>query len=166
MQLLISDANIIIDMEDGGLLTVMFRLPYEFRVPDILYAEELEESHAHLLDVGLQLGELGGQSMIYAQTLFTRYTNPSRNDCFSLALARQENCPLLTGDRALRQAAKREAVVVMGTLWLVEQLVTHRLINVSEARAAYDRMKRSGSRLPWEDAERRLQALASDLDVL
>jgi hypothetical protein len=38
MQLLISDANILIDLEEGGLLEVFFRLPYQFSVPDILFA--------------------------------------------------------------------------------------------------------------------------------
>jgi hypothetical protein len=157
MQLLISDANILIDMEDGGLLTLMFKLPYVFRVPDILFAEELEEGHRYMLALGLQLGELTSDSMIYAQGLCARYANPSRNDCFSLALARQENCPLLTGDRALRVAAEREAILVMGTLWLVDQLVIHQVITVAAARNAYAEMRRKGSRLPWDEAERRLR---------
>lgn len=32
----------------------MFSLGYQFAVPDILYYEELEGQHAHLLDMGLQ----------------------------------------------------------------------------------------------------------------
>ena len=35
MQLLISDANILIDMEEGNLLAQMFQLPYSFSIPDI-----------------------------------------------------------------------------------------------------------------------------------
>lgn len=44
-QLLISDANILIDMEEGELLTQLFQLPYQFAIPDILFVEELEEEH-------------------------------------------------------------------------------------------------------------------------
>ena len=43
MQLLISDANILIDMEEGELLPQMFQLPYNFSIPDILFYEELEQ---------------------------------------------------------------------------------------------------------------------------
>ncbi len=43
--------------------------------------------------------------MLYGMELTQRYTNSSRNDCFALALARQEKCLLLTGDKALRNAA-------------------------------------------------------------
>lgn len=45
MQILISDANVIIDMEDSGLTELMFRRPYQFAVPNILYYDELEEEH-------------------------------------------------------------------------------------------------------------------------
>ncbi|MFV3328184.1 hypothetical protein ACNFG0_17185 [Pseudomonas sp. NY15372] len=58
MQLLISDANILIDLEEGELLDELFRLPYQFTVPDILFFEELEAQHGHLLRRGLSLGEL------------------------------------------------------------------------------------------------------------
>ena len=48
MQLLISDANILIDMEEGGLLDLMFLLPYQFKVPDVVLDEELEEMAGRL----------------------------------------------------------------------------------------------------------------------
>ena len=153
MQLLISDANILIDMEEGELINQMFQLSYQFSIPDILFDEELEEEHSHLLDLGLHINELSGETMVYAMELIPRYSNASRNDCFALALARQENCPLLTGDRALRVAAETESVVVKGTLWLVNLLVRQGLINVQQARDSYKKMKDSGRRLPWHVAE-------------
>ena len=39
MLLLISDANVLIDIENGGLTGAMFSLPYQFAVPDILFYE-------------------------------------------------------------------------------------------------------------------------------
>ena len=37
MQVLISDANVLIDMEAGELLELMFALPFEFKVSDMLF---------------------------------------------------------------------------------------------------------------------------------
>ena len=54
MLLLISDANILIDIEIGGLVAPMFSLDYRFAVPDVLYHEELEEQHSYFLDMGLE----------------------------------------------------------------------------------------------------------------
>lgn len=161
MQLLISDANILIDLEEGDLLNALFRLPYRFSVPDILFYEELEEQHPHLRQMGLRLLELTPSSMRYAFDLIQRTRGPSRNDCFALALAYQEQCPLLSGDQALRKAAEREAIEVRGTLWIVETLISHRIISVEGARAAYNRMKNNARRLPWDLAFKRLAQLAS-----
>ncbi|HHF3239455.1 TPA: PIN domain-containing protein [Vibrio alginolyticus] len=158
-QLLISDANILIDMEEGGLLEAMFQLPYDFATPDILFYEELEEEHAHLPDLGLELKEISSESMIYAMQLTGAYIKASRNDCFALALAKQEQCPLLTGDMALRVAAEKEAAIVKGTIWLVIQLVVHQQINTEQARDAYRKMKANGRRLPWHIAEQALVEL-------
>jgi len=46
MLLLISDANILIDIESGGLITFMFSLEVQFAVPDILFNDELKDLHA------------------------------------------------------------------------------------------------------------------------
>ena len=101
MYLLISDANILIDLEEGQLLEVFFNLPYQFKVPDVLFHEELSDQHGYLLGLGLLLGELSAESMMYSFELRQKYAGPSMNDCFALALAKQEQCPLLTGDMAL-----------------------------------------------------------------
>ncbi len=97
--------------------------------------------------------------MLDAMRMAATYTGPSRYDCFCMALAKQEACPLLTGDKDLRKAAQQEAVRVMGTIWLVEQLVTHSLIDKIAAQAAYTSMKAAGSRLPWKQALQRLSQI-------
>lgn len=153
MQLLISDANILIDMEEGNLLAQMFQLPYSFSIPDILFYEELEQEHEHLLELGLRLDELEGELVQYSLELVEQYRKPSRNDCFALALAKQQQCPLLTGDKDLRAAAENEAVVVMGTVWLLAQLVTQQIITAEEARTSLVLMQDAGRRLPWRKAE-------------
>lgn len=158
-QLLISDANILIDMEEGGLLEAMFQLPFDFATPDILFVEELEEEHANLPNLGLVLKEVSSESMIYAMQLTGTYPQASRNDCFALALAKQEKCPLLTGDMALRRAAEKEAAIVKGTIWLVTQLVVQQKINIEQARDAYRQMQANGRRLPWSIAEKALEEL-------
>ena len=159
MQLLISDANILIDLEEGELLNTFFQLPYQFSIPDILFYEELEEQHAHLLDLGLCIGALNIDSMLYAESLINKARGPSSNDCFALALSKQEKCPLLTGDRALKKLAEEESVIVMGTIWVVEQLVTHSIISKADAEKSYAKMRTNGRRLPWDIAIQQLNEL-------
>jgi len=56
MRLIVTDANIFIDMDTGGLLEDMFRLAsWEFVVPDILYVEELADQYGRLPGLGLKV---------------------------------------------------------------------------------------------------------------
>lgn len=158
--LLISDANILMDVEVGDLVAPMFSLGYQFAIPDILYYEELEEQHAHLLDMGLQTLTLSSKSVERVQSLSQTYVRPGRIDLFALALAlalaELEKCPLLTGDAALRLAAETEQVEVKGTVWLIGEMVREQRITVTVARAALHKMRVNGRRLPWEAAEQML----------
>lgn len=156
IQLLISDANILIDIEDGGLIKEFFTLPFEFHVPDLLFADELEESHSHLLDHGLKLSELSSNSMAEALRLVRVYPKPSRYDCFALVLAKQMQCPLLTGDKPLRSMAKQERVDVKGTIWVMDELLSRSIITVQEAKTAYEKIKFEGRRLPWDKVKNQL----------
>ena len=159
MLLLISDANILMDIEVGDLVAPMFSLGYQFAVPDVLFYEELEEQHAHLRDMGLQTRTLSPKSVERVQTLSQIYVKPGRNDLFALALAEVEECPLLTGDAALRQAAETEHVEVKGTVWLISEMVREQRITIPVARAALQKMRINGRRLPWDAAEQMLGAI-------
>lgn len=159
MALLLSDANILIDFEEGGLLVALFRLPVSIGVPDLLFEDELRQQHAHLLEHGLVLVELSAESVSRAVELASRYRKPSRLDLAALAAAEQAGCPLLTGDRNLRFAAEAEGVEVHGTLWLAERLVVDRVVSVEALRLAYANMRAYGRRLPWLEVEQQLRRL-------
>jgi hypothetical protein len=155
----ISDANILIDVEVGGLLAPMFSLGYQFAVPDVLYFEELAEHHAHWRDMGLIVKSLPSEGVARVQALSQKYKRPSRNDLFALALAEQAQCTLLTGDAALRSAAETEQVEVKGTIWLVTEMVRKQCITATVARVAYKTMQEKGRRLPWELAHSMLKIM-------
>lgn len=156
MQLLISDTNIIIDLDVCGLIQKMFDLPYIFAVPDVLYIEELEEKHGELPAYGLQIKALGAERVGYAAALQAKHLKTSPNDLFALALAKQEGCPLLTGDGALRDLAKTEQVEIRGTIWIVQQMLECGIIDGDHARNAFKTMKKGCRRLPWKEVENML----------
>lgn len=168
MQLLISDANILIDMEAGALMETLFRLPMRFGIPDVLYYEEIEPGTPGLEALGLQVMEISGEFVRYAERLPSQYNHtlpakhgakPSHNDYLALALAKQESCTLLTGDANLRSVARQEQVVVMGTIGLLCIMVENQQLTVDEALAALNKMQEALRRLPWTEAQKRLEAL-------
>jgi predicted nucleic acid-binding protein len=137
-------------MEVAHLTSKMFTLPYSFATPDILYYEELEEEHPNLLDTGLKVLRLSSETIQYTESIVSKYPKAGKNDLFALALAKQESCPLLTGDGALRKAGKKEEIQIFGTIWIMDELIKHNIITKDEAMEAYDRMKSNKRRLPWE----------------
>jgi len=143
-------------MEVSNLIKKMFELPYQFAVPDILYEEELKEDHENLLDYGLIMKMVSEESILYLENSLSQYSKIGFYDKLALAVAKQESCPLVTGDGALRIAGKDEAIVVLGTVWLMDELIIHSLISMEEAREAYALMKDNGRRLPWKMIEDKL----------
>lgn len=168
MRLLISDANILIDMESGALMDKLFALPMQFGIPDLLYYEEIEPGTPGLDDLGLQVMEVDGEWVNYAQSLPAQYNHtlpakngpkPTHNDYLALALAKQEECTLLTGDANLRVVAEKEEVIVMGTVGLLCEMVKNHLLSVDDALSALNQMKEGKRRLPWSIAEKELNKL-------
>lgn len=156
MQLLVSDTNILIDIEVGNLTPVIFRLRFDIAVPDILFESELREQHSHLLEAGLRVKRMSADAVREIEALSLKYSRTSIMDLSALALAKQEKCLLLTGDRDLREAAITEGIEVHGTLWIVEKLLDVKLIEQRQARDSFVSMKAKGSRLPWNDVEKLL----------
>lgn len=159
MQLLISDSNVLIDLIVVNQIENMFKLPYSFIVPDILYDQELKRDHNNLLAIGLGVKALSSESIIYSMELMSKYEKPGRNDLFALSLAKQESCPLITGDQDLRTAAEKEAVILHGTIWIIDQLIINGLVTVEEARSIYEEMKVKKRRLPWNIARANLDEI-------
>jgi len=84
-----SDTNILIDMEDGNLTPVIFRLPYEIAVPDILFELELRERHSYLLEAGLKVKSLSAESAKKTEFLTQQYPRLYCNTPKPLALCNE-----------------------------------------------------------------------------
>lgn len=159
MSLLISDANIFIDFQEGGILRRLFELSDDIGVPDLLFEDELRDDHPDLPSLGLRLIELTEASVLRVAALGATYPRTSANDRAALVGAEQEQCPLVTGDRRLREADSAEGVEVHGTLRLARRLVDGGCLNADELECAYDRMKAAQRRLPWAQVEEQLMDL-------
>lgn len=153
MLVVVSDASVLIDIEHGELTHAMFSLPWQFAVPDVLFAEELEERHSHLLQFGLIVRTLSSDLLTEVYSLRQQFARTSVNDLLALMLAKDEKCQLLTGDKALREVATKLNVEVRGTIWLVDQMMKQQKIDVEIASVGFQLMRESGSRLPWNEVE-------------
>lgn len=147
----VCDANVLIDLETGGLLEIFFELPFRFHVPAHLYQSDLAQRHPRLRR-RLHLDVPDADAMRDVFRLNRKYGGIDASDSFALELALRREWLLLTGDRELRAAAACEGAPVHGTLWVVERMLDRGRILPRRAREAFDSMKAAGRRLPWDRA--------------
>ena len=128
MDVMVADTSVLIDLERGSLLKQCFALHFEFKVPDLLYRNELEnrergsEFGENLLRLGLQVVELSENEV--ARAIFYRRKNRrlSLPDSFALVLAESRRWTLLTGDAVLRVLALTLKVACHGVLWILDEI--------------------------------------------
>ena len=123
MILLVSDTSILIDLERGGLLEAAFACGWTLVVPDLLYERELlPENGPYLRSIGLGVIESTPDELQVAQQIKRDRAGLSLPDCFALTCALRVNHQLLSGDKILRQEAKKRNCTVYGVLWLLDQM--------------------------------------------
>jgi len=129
MPVLVSDTSVLIDLERGSFLEPVFRLPFEFAVPDLLYQRELRDHGGPaLIDMGLRVKELDGAAVTLALEYRRARRSLSLPDSFALALSKANSWTLLSGDGSLRALALEEEVECHGVLWLLDRLHEHRIL--------------------------------------
>jgi predicted nucleic acid-binding protein len=153
----VTDSNVWIDLHVSGLVERAFDLPFQWIAPDVVVAELEEPSGKELVRRGLQECGLSGPEVQMVADLAAIYPRPSRADLFALVLARERGLMLVTGDADLREAAEQQGVRAHGTLWLLDNMVTHGVINEGRAYAALLKMREAKRRLPREAVEARLR---------
>lgn len=163
MKYVSSDTNIWLDFDVISRTDLPFRLPYTY----IMYREALRKeivSPPKLLDelkrLGLEGVELTIEELMYADGLADIYKKLSGYDRIALAIAKHRNIPLVTGDNALRKAAIKEDVQVIGTIGILDKLYEGGYINSIEYRYCLEGLLRHKERrLPKEELEKRLKNL-------
>lgn len=152
----ISDTNIWIDIRNAGLLDEIFQLPVQLCCTDFVLTELNDLPIDHLIAHGLQVETLEGEAVSSLYALKVEHHNSSLADVSCYYLARETKYPLLTGDGRLRKQANKDGLQVFGVLWILDQLVAHRLIPPTRAADALEAMLLHGARLPQADCQQRL----------
>jgi hypothetical protein len=118
MRILVSDASVLIDLERGAFLDSCFSLPFEFVVPDLLYAREMADyGGPALVARGLRVEGLTSSEVTIAQKVRGAHPKLSLPDAFAYVLASVRGWTLLTGDGELRALAQAQQVPFFGVLW-------------------------------------------------
>ncbi len=137
----------------------MFQLPESIGTSNVLYEEELSGQYPELPALGLLVLNVRSEYLLLADQWQDTYPGTTFNDLSAMALARQEQCSLLTGDKRLRNAAEYESIEVHGTLWLMERMFSEGIITLKRTERAYNDMHEEQRRLPWDEVEAQIKRL-------
>lgn len=160
-----SDTNIWIDFMTIEKLELPFRLPYTY----LMYKEAIENEllspadlRSRLENSGLVSTDIAIEEFYLAEDYGNKYLKLSIYDRIALAIAKNRQIILLTGDGALRKAVQQEGVAVMGTIAVLDQLHNEHLVTDAEyGTCLKDLMTNNGKlvRLPKAELESRLRKL-------
>lgn len=159
MRILVSDTSVLIDLERANLLEELFLLPFEFAVPDLLYARELVgELGDRLMQLGLRIEELTPVELRRATVINRQHNRLSVPDTFAFAIAESRGWGLLTGDGTLRELAVAKQIGMHGVLWLFDQLADGHHVNFERLHSGLRNLSaHPRCRLPANEVRRRLE---------
>lgn len=135
MEYISSDTNFWIDFSVIDRIDLPFRLPFTYIMNKDAIEDELlspPKLCEILLSNGLVPVELTIEEFLLAEQYEAQYRRLSKYDRIALAIARCRGIFLLTGDQALRQAAVKENVRVMGTIGILDRLRDEKRIEKEE----------------------------------
>ena len=158
-----SDTNVWIDFLLIDSMELPFRLPYTFIMSEEAIEDELLSPPGlaeQLVSFGLESVEITIEEFLLADEYGNRYKRLSVYDRIALAIAKCRSITLLTGDKALRNAAKQESVNIIGTLGIIDELLNYSMITMKEYETCLRKLQvknGKGIRLPEAEIRSRLQ---------
>lgn len=164
MQLLISDANILIDIDRLELIKEFYSLPHDIQTTDFAFAELYKTQRAILSHNRLTIIPTpDGPALDEISDLFNAHAGISFQDASVWYYARTRGGVLLTGDGTLRKKAMKDGVTVRGILFILDELKAHGIISIATTLVKLQLLQEINTRLPEGEIQQRIARLTDEL---
>ena len=163
MEYISSDTNVWIDFQLIDKINLPFHLPFTYIMSSDAIEDELlspKDFKEQLLANGLQPIEYTYEEFELAEQYGLQYPRLSIYDRLALAIAKVRKITLLTGDGALRRAAKNENVSLLGTIGILDLLFRLSYIEREEYVECLQMLQKYNGgqiRLPKSEIENRIK---------
>ena len=156
--LLISDANIFIDLDKVDLLEICNQLNYKIITTDFVYNELYSKQKETLDKLNIEQLTFEAKEMIDFYTKYSQLGNVgiSPEDYSLIYKAKKEKCSILTGDRALRNYIMKENIQVFGIFFILDSILEQNLISKEVWEEKLKLLQTINQRLPKKEFEKRL----------
>jgi len=156
--LLISDANIFIDLHKIGLLGVCVKLNHQIVTTDFVYNELYPEQRKVLDDLNIKQLTFEGEEIIDFFKIYSTLGNVgiSPKDYSLIYKAKKIKGSIVTGDKALRNYIKKENLDVFGIFFILDEILDEKLLALDEWKIKLEELRNLNDRLPKKEFEKRL----------
>lgn len=166
-RIVVSDANIFIDLLQVELLEAFFALTfsnYEIWTTDLVYREVKRIGKVHVLEKFKTNGKLkiaSFNSVEMSEIIGLRdnsANNTSLADASVWYYAKKIGAILLTGDKKLRKETIKDGIRVSGIIYVWEQMLANGIFSAKEAADNLEALMSENSRLPKQICEQKINA--------
>ena len=156
--LLISDANIFIDLDKIWLLSICAKLSHQIVTTDFVYNELYKEQRKVLDDLNIKQLTFEGDEIIDFYTKYSILGNVgiSPQDYSLIYKAKKIKGSIVTGDKALRNYIKKENLDVFGIFFIFDEILNEELLPLNVWKIKLEELKNLNDRLPKKEFEKRL----------
>lgn len=163
-KIIITDTNIITDLNNAGLLEEFITIKNVY-VSDLIKADELNSKTGNLNTLKkAKVISATEKQVLEAVNLSLINKKLSMYDLLNYVLARDNNCLLATGDNRLKQYAETNDVEVIRTLKIIELMTTHGIISKEIAIISCQKLKENPrTRIPIDSIEQVITFLTKEL---
>lgn len=164
MKIVITDTNILFDVIKIGALPEFFSLDYEICTTVFVMQEIIPSPQKELVETFIRAKKLivydfSAEEIDEVQNFNTGRDLKRFTDKTVIWKSLQLNCPMLTGDQRMREVAEKMNIEVHGSIWIIDELVTNKLISSKKAVQLLEQLLITNSRLPKDEIEKRINKL-------
>jgi len=158
--LLLSDANIFIDLERVGLLVEFSKLDIEISTSDFVFNELNQKQQLLVESLKIDIHTLDSEELM---TFFTQYqalgqVKISSQDYLIYYFAKKYNAYLLSNDKALRKFSNKNNIEVKGIFYILDLIIEQSSLSHTDLYTAIEKLL-NNSWLPKDEINKRLERL-------
>lgn len=164
MKLIITDTNVFFDIISIGALPEFFALDFEicttdFVVREILESYQKEQIESFIRAKKLIVFKLTANEVEEILNFATKRFFKGITDKTVLWKSHQLKCPLLTGDRKLRNEAEDLKIEVHGSIWVIQAIVDREIISKTKGAELLEKLKLINASLPYDEIDKLIRWL-------
>lgn len=159
MKLIITDTNIFFDIISIGALPEFFALNYDICTTDFVIKEILESNQKVQIESFIRAKKLNVFKLTAAevdeiQNFATKRFFKGITDKTVLWKSYQLKCPLLTGDKKLRNEAEDLRIEVHGSIWVINELIEKNIVTKTKGTELLEKIKLLNASLPHDEIDK------------